>query len=88
MSFISIILFLIKYGPAIVELIKAAIDLIKWLRKNDEERVEFADEASVKSRLEGMAKRCKQKKDTQELRDYVEKLRARKAEVERKKKGG
>jgi hypothetical protein len=87
MNFISILLFLLKYGPAIFEFIKSAIDLIKWLRKNDEQAAVSMTEASVKQELNEIAKRCKKSKDLTELRLYVKELENRKAEVERRQAG-
>jgi|688.fasta_scaffold587173_2 hypothetical protein len=87
MNFISILLFLLKYGPAIFEFIKAAIDLIKWLRKNDDQAAVSMTEASVKQELNEIAKRCKKSKDMTELREYVANLQARKEEIERHRRG-
>lgn len=86
MGWMSIILFLLKYGPSIVELIIAAIKLIRWLRDNDKS-VAFGDDAQVKTHLTMLADKAKKGKDLAELRDYVEKLKARRAEVEAKQKG-
>jgi len=87
MNFISIILFFIKYGPMFFEFIMKAIELIRWLRKNDDEaKVRFASSESVKSELDGIAKRCKKSKDMSEIKDYIAGLEARKAEVIEKKK--
>lgn len=87
MNFISILLFLLKYGPAIFEFIKAAIDLIKWLRKNDDPAAMTMSESGLKQELNDIAKRCKKSKDLTELRLYVKELENRKAEIERQKAG-
>ncbi len=83
MGIISIIMFLIQYGPAIVKLILAALELIKWLREHD--TVALGTESQVKEHIVGMAERCKRTKDRAELERYVERLKARKAEVLRSK---
>jgi hypothetical protein len=86
MSFMSILLFLLKYGPSIFQLIKAAIELIRWLRENDDEAVMFADAESVKSHLDRMAKRCRAARNNVELEQFVENLRRRK-EIVMEKRG-
>lgn len=88
MNFFAILMFLLKYGPSIFQLIKAALDLIKWLRENDVDAKEFADAEPIKMKLDGMAKRCRKSRDRSELANYVEQLRKRKAEVEAKRKAG
>lgn len=88
MGFISIFIFLLKYGPSIFQLIKSAVELIQWLKKNDTESVsQFADPEPIKVRLHDMARRCKDKKDRGELNDFVTRLQIRKLEVQRKQKG-
>ena len=83
MGFLNIILLILKYGPAVFELIKKAIELIRWLRDNDEEATKLAEaEVSVTE----MAKRCKKAKDNTELKTFVENLEARKEQVLAKKK--
>ncbi len=83
MGFWNIILLIIKYGPAVFELIKKAIELIRWLRDNDEEATQLAEaEVSVAE----IAKRCKQAKDNTELKTFVDNLEARKEHVLAKKK--
>jgi len=83
MGFISILMFLIKYGPAILNLIKTAITLIRWLRENDEQAaVQFADSATIEVNLNGMARRCKRRGDNAELQSYVDILLERKASVQ------
>jgi len=83
MGFISIFIFLFKYGPSIFQLIKSAVELIRWLKKNDEPQnvTSFAEEDPVKERLHGMARRAKVSKDQSELKDFVSRLEHRKAEV-------
>lgn len=82
MGFFSILLIILKYGPAVFNLIKAAIELIRWLRNNDEEySLKFADEAPIEADLKSMAKRCKKSKDLSELQNYVDNLKARKEQV-------
>lgn len=82
MGFLNIILLILKYGPALFELIKSAIELIRWLRSNDEEAAQLV-EAEVS--LDEMAKRCKKSKDSTELKMFVENLKARKEQVIAKK---
>jgi len=83
MGFISILMFLIKYGPAILNLIKTAITLIRWLRENDEQAaVQFADSATIEVNLNGMAQRCKKRGDNTELHAYVLELQTRKATIQ------
>ena len=87
MGFVSIIMFLLKYGPSIFQLIKTAVELIRWLKKNDESSAKtFAYEAPVKEQLNDMAKRAKATKDHKELLEYIERLKQRKAEVEFKQR--
>ena len=87
MGFISILLFLLKYGPAIFELIKAAIELIRWLRKNNEPAAMSMSESNFKDELNGIARRCKRFKNLTELRLYVQDLENRKKEVEKRQSG-
>jgi len=83
MGFISILMFLIKYGPAILNLIKTAITLIRWLRENDDQAaVQFADAKNVEATLDGIARRCKKRGDNAELQSYVDILQERKASVQ------
>jgi predicted RecB family endonuclease len=82
MGFLNIILLIIKYGPAVFELVKKAIELIRWLRDNDEEAQLAEAEVSVTE----MAKRCKKAKDNTELKTFVGNLEARKEQVLTKKK--
>ena len=81
MGFLNIILLIIKYGPAIFNLIKAAIELIRWLRENDDEVKTLATEMCV----EEIAKRCKKSKDMTELQTLVDNLKVRKEQVRAKK---
>ena len=82
MGFFSILLMIIKYGPAVFNLIRTAIELIRWLRSNDEESsLKFADEAPIAEDLKTMAKRSKKSKDLSELKNYVDSLKARKDKV-------
>jgi len=77
MGFLNILLLIIKYGPAVFELIKKAIELIRWLRENNDEKLAEA-EVSVNS----MAARGKKAKNYSELKDYIADLERKKAEVE------
>jgi len=77
MGFLNIILLIIKYGPAVFELIKKAIELIGWLRENNGEKL-----AEAEVSLKGMAARGKKAKDYSELKDYIAELERKKAEVE------
>lgn len=87
MGFVSILMFLLKYGPSIFQLIKSAVELIKWLKNNDQNSfVAFADGESLKQRLHGMAGRCKRMNDHTELEKFVAMLKQRKAEVEFKQR--
>lgn len=88
MNYISILIFLLKYGPSIFEFIKAAVELIKWLRKNDDISLVNVTDASIKAELNDMARRCKKSKNFTELRLYVQDLKNRKKEVERRHAGG
>ena len=83
MGFISILMFLLKYGPAILNLIKTAITLIRWLKENDDQAaVQFADSKNVEASLDGIARRCKKRGDNAELQAYIDILKERKATVQ------
>ena len=77
MGFLNIILLIIKYGPAVFELIKKAIELIRWLRENNDEKL-----ASAEVMVKIMAARGKKVKDYSELKAYIAELERKKAEVE------
>jgi hypothetical protein len=82
MGFLNIILLIIKYGPAVFELIKKAIELIRWLRDNEDEASHLVN---AESSVEEIAKRCKKSKDNSELKEFVDSLEARKEQVLAKK---
>jgi len=77
MGFLNILILIIKYGPAVFELIKKAVELIGWLRENNDEKLTAAEVS-----LNAMAARGKKAKDYSELKDYIAELERKKAEVE------
>jgi hypothetical protein len=87
MGFWNIILLIIKYGPAVYELIKKAIELIRWLRNNDDDQniVSLGDDQKVATDLKEMARRCREAGNYTELYELVDRLESRKAEVEKRK---
>ena len=83
MGFWSVILLIIKYGPSVFELIKKAIELIGWLRDNDDDEtiVSLGDDKKVQADLKEMARRCREAGDYTELYDLVDRLKNRKLDV-------
>ena len=83
MGFWSIILLILKYGPAVFELIMKAIELIRWLRNNDNDEaiVSLGDDKKVAADLKEMARRCREAGDYKELYELVDTLKARKETV-------
>jgi hypothetical protein len=81
---------IIKYGPSIFELIRKAVELIKWLRDNDNDEniVALGDDKKVQADLKEMAQRCREANDFTELYELVDSLKSRKKEVMAKKTGG
>ena len=77
MGFLNVFLLILKYGPAVFELIKQAVELIRWLRENNDEKL-----AEAEVSLKGMAARGKKAKDYSELKGYIAELERKKSEVE------
>lgn len=90
MSWLTILLFILKYGPAIFELVKSIFDLIEWLRERDPktlvDKVGFKsayDRKELMRALTDMAAEAKRQKDTSALVGLRDKLAARRAELEK-----
>lgn len=79
---ITLVTLLLKYGPAIYELVKAGVDLIKWLKKNDR-TTELRGGANVELQLKDAVRHFKETRDDRMIRQLVGQLRERKMSVER-----
>ncbi len=82
MGFWAIILLIIQYGPMIFNFIKAAWELIQWLRQNHPTGApHLGSDSECLANLKAMAARAKATRDYSELQTYVAKLQEQKAAV-------
>ena len=90
MSFLAILLFLVKYGPAIFAVVKDIISRIKWLRANrklsggflDTAAIHaFNDDKSIIRNLHVLASRDKATGGPRELLAFRDQLAAEKARM-------
>ncbi len=77
---LQLLIFLIKYGPSIFNLVKEIIELVKWLRENRKTMM-IADNDTQLRTLHLMAKRCKGCGSNAELVSYRNSLQRFKAEA-------
>lgn len=83
MSWLTVLLFLLKYGPTILNIVREIYDLIQWLRGNSAmmSTVAFMNNSNVIKHLDGMASRCKDCRSPRELIAYRDLLAKQKEHV-------
>ncbi len=80
MPFIQVLVFVIKYGPGVLTLVRGIWELVDWIKARDEKVTVSAK--MMKQNLHVMAKKARKAKDLGELQKMHATLSARKSEIE------